>query len=182
MQENFSIMRKLAGREVLRFTAKISMGLSILSIVFLALIISFYGSDEKGYSEIIVALWRTNDNLLLSVLIVGSMLIIIVAIMTWIICLYSSFRLAGPIYRLQQQLGLASNDNSTQLTRLRNQDSLLLKMSYRSARESIRVSRIVEKDISNKIKNLLKHMESDEFDQANCLISDINVQLLKIKI
>ena len=181
MDGNFSIMRKLADREVLRMIAKISMGLSIISIVILGIIISINGSDEQAYSELIQVLWRTSDNLLLSVIIAGSVMITIVSIMTWMLCLYSSFRWAGPLYRLQLQLGLAAHDKSIHLTRLRNHDSLLLKMSYRNARESMRISRNAEKNIAKKIDNLIWHIEGDNFNYAGDLISDINNQLSNIK-
>ena len=182
MKLNFSIVRKLAGKEVLRLIAKISLGLSFLAIIFLLFIAYYFGSDEKSYSEIIYVLWQTRDNLLLSVFIVGSFMITFIAMITWVLCLYSSFRLVGPLHRLQTQLGLVTKDEDIHLTRLRHKDSLLLKMSYRSARESIKKNKEEEKSINDKIITVIKYMECKQFANAEIILKELKYNLSKIKI
>lgn len=182
MLKKFSLLRKFADREVLYLIAKLSLGSSIITLLFLIFIVNYFGGSEEGYSEIVKVLWVTSDNLPLAVLTIGSFMVALVAIMVWLLCLYSSFRLVGPLYRLQKQLGLATSDKSVRFTRLRKKDSVLLKVCYHSVREAIRVNKVAEDDIKTKLDKLTGYLEKDQFSQAEYCLGEIKNQLARLKL
>ena len=55
----------------------------------------------------------------------GLMLIAIAGVATWMIALYSSHRIAGPLYRFSQNLKLAAASDAAPMLELRKGDALL---------------------------------------------------------
>lgn len=109
----------------LKLVAKISLGVGIvavLSLVISLLLVS--GPVEESYADIIRSNSITRDNLGKVMLTVGLMLVAIAGVITWLISLYSSFRIAGPLYRFAQNLKLASASDSSPLIELREGDAL----------------------------------------------------------
>lgn len=109
-----------------RLVAKISLGVgavAVLSLLISVLLVS--GDAGDSYSEIIRSNSITRANLGKVMLMIGLVLVAIAGVITWLIGLYSSFRIAGPLYRFSQNLKLASASDSARLIDLRNDDSLV---------------------------------------------------------
>lgn len=110
----------------LKLVAKISLGVgavAVMSLLISMLLIS--GPAEESYAEIIRSNSITRAHLAKVMLMIGLMLVAIAGVITWMIALYSSFRIAGPLYRFSQNLKLASASDSAPLVNLREGDSLL---------------------------------------------------------
>jgi hypothetical protein len=109
----------------LRLVAKISLGVgavAVLSLLISLLLVS--GEAGDTYAEIIRSNSITRVHLEKVMLMIGLVLVAISGVITWMIALYSSFRIAGPLYRFSQNLKLASASDSARLVELREGDSL----------------------------------------------------------
>jgi hypothetical protein len=109
----------------LKLVAKISLGVgtvAVLSLLISLLLIS--GPTNETYSAIIRSNSMTRDNLGTVMLTIGLMLVAIAGVITWLITLYSSFRIVGPLYRFTQNLKLAGTSDSSPLIELRKGDAL----------------------------------------------------------
>ncbi|OWW21773.1 hypothetical protein [Noviherbaspirillum denitrificans] len=109
----------------LKLVAKISLGVgtvAVLSLLISLLLIS--GPIEETYSAIVRTNSMTQANLGKVMLAIGLMLVAIAGVITWLITLYSSFRIVGPLYRFTQNLKLAGTSDSSPLIELRKGDAL----------------------------------------------------------
>jgi len=109
----------------LKLVAKVSLGVgavAVLSLLISLLLVS--GPAEESYAAIIRSNSITNAHLGKVMLTIGLMLVAIAGVITWMIALYSSFRVAGPLYRFTQNLKLATASDSSRLIELRKGDAL----------------------------------------------------------
>lgn len=79
-------------------------------MVFVVLVIG-HGQGE-GYLDSLGRLQLSRDRLLPLVLAAGLFLLTVAAMVTWLIALYSSFRVAGPLYRLTRNLEHQLEENN----------------------------------------------------------------------
>lgn len=110
----------------LKLVGKISLGVgtvAVLSLLFSLALVS--GDNGDSYAEIIRSNSVTRGHLATVMLLIGLMLVAIAGVITWLIALYSSFRVAGPLYRFSKNLKLASSSNYAPLIELRKGDSLM---------------------------------------------------------
>lgn len=88
----------------LKLVGKISLWFSLLAAVGLLVIVWLAGSRVDDYLGTMQNLAATRRNLPLVMLFGGLLLVIGTGITTWLITLYSSFRVAGPLYRFSKNL------------------------------------------------------------------------------
>tara|TARA_R110001583_G_scaffold69544_2_gene197106 strand:+ start:27513 stop:28073 length:561 start_codon:yes stop_codon:yes gene_type:complete len=89
---------------MLRRIARIALIVSAISIGSLALLILNFDTPTGDYLTILQMLTNSHNNLLYIMFITGAWLIAATAITTYFITLYSSFRVAGPLYRFAKNL------------------------------------------------------------------------------
>ena len=89
----------------LKQVSRIAFYTGIVAAVILTAVL-WYLSDDSGttYMEIIQASILTRQQLAPAMMLSGLFLLAVVALITWLIALYSSFRVAGPLYRFSQNL------------------------------------------------------------------------------
>jgi len=124
----------------LKLVAKISLGvgtLAVLSLLISMLLVS--GEIGDSYTEIIRNNSMTREHLGRVMPVIGLALVAIAGVITWMIALYSSFRIAGPLYRFSQNLKLASASDSERLIDLRQGDSL--RKQAQDIRQAVTISR-----------------------------------------
>jgi hypothetical protein len=88
-----------------KWIAKIA--LSVGSAAWGGLLLAiFLVSDDTGsdYAHVILTHSLTRQNLGSTILVFGLAMVIIASLATWFIALYSSFRIAGPLFRFSQNL------------------------------------------------------------------------------
>lgn len=109
----------------LKLVASISLGVGLLAgVVLLAVLTVITGDTGQTYGDIIRLHSLTRKHLGAALLVAGLLLIAITGAITWLIVFYSSFRIAGPLYRFAQNLRLATASDSMQLIALRRGDAL----------------------------------------------------------
>lgn len=89
----------------LRWVAKIALSAGAVAAAGLAVMLYFL-TDTTGatYGDLIKSHSATQHHLGPALLIGGCFLLAFTAILTWLITLYSSFRIAGPLFRLSRNL------------------------------------------------------------------------------
>lgn len=89
----------------LKWVAKVALIVGLAAGVGLLLAIYFVASDEgSDYAHVIANHSLTQHNLGLTMLVFGLALVLLAAVTTWFIALYSSFQIAGPLFRFSQNL------------------------------------------------------------------------------
>ncbi|MDO8787238.1 MAG: hypothetical protein Q7J42_04105 [Sulfuritalea sp.] len=88
-----------------KWVARIALSVGVVAVVGAPLAI-FLATNENGggYARIVVSHSLTQQSLGPLMLIFGLLLVVVAAIATWSIALYSSFRIAGPLFRFSQNL------------------------------------------------------------------------------
>ncbi len=91
-----------------RLVAKIALSVAVASCVGLLLVL-FMVTDDRGtnYGHLIGATELTNQNLKPALLVFGLVMVVFAGITTWLFSLYTSFRIAGPLYRITRDLETA---------------------------------------------------------------------------
>lgn len=109
----------------LKLVARISLAIGLLAAITLIIALVLI-TDQSGdaYSAIVQAQHLKSENLGKVMLLAGLVLVAITGLATWLITLYSSLRIAGPLYRFSQNLQLAMADESAPLINIRKGDSL----------------------------------------------------------
>lgn len=109
----------------LKLVGKISLGVGIVAVTALLISLMFLtGQTQESYAQIVRNHSLTHTHLGTVMLMIGLMLVAIAALITWMIVMYSSFRIAGPLHRFSQNLKLASSSDVATLRELRRSDSL----------------------------------------------------------
>lgn len=109
----------------LKWVAKIALVVGVAATVGLLSAI-FLITDDSGvdYAHVIASHSLTQQNLQVTLLVFGLALVLVACVATWLIALYSSFRIAGPLFRFAQNLkGLMDNALSIPLA-IRQNDLL----------------------------------------------------------
>ncbi|QSX39991.1 hypothetical protein [Shewanella cyperi] len=104
--------------------ARISLVVAALSVASLLLLILAIDDSHQDYQKSIQALALTQRNLGWMMALAGTWLLGATAATTWLITLYSSFRLAGPLYRFTQDLQLREMGSDAPLLHIRRDDYL----------------------------------------------------------
>ena len=108
----------------LRLTARVALGVSLVSATALLLAMYLLQRDQpaENYYQIIQSLTRSQDRLLFAMVTAGALTILLAGLLTWIITLYSSHRVAGPLYRFSKNLEMEIERGPVATTGLRNDD------------------------------------------------------------
>ncbi len=109
----------------LRWVAKIALSVGTLSIVGLGCVL-FVLTRESGasYFDLITSHSYVHENLGSTLLIGGCFLLAFTSILTWLISLYSSFRIAGPLFRLARNIETSLTRGPVKPLPIRNSDRL----------------------------------------------------------
>lgn len=152
----------------LKLVAKISVAVgavAVLSLLVSLLLIPVPVGDS--YEAIIRSKSITREQLGPFMLLIGLGLVAVAAAITWVITLYSSFRIAGPLYRFTENLKLASLDDVTELTGLRRGDSLHAQQeTIRHAVESLRTHYGAVEEASSQALNAIENRDAEAYAMA----------------
>jgi len=110
----------------LRLIGKISLWFSFLAVIGLLIVFFSVTSPGESYQQNIRALSLSHKNLPWIMLITGLILTLFTGLITWLITLYSSFQLAGPLFRFSRNVEAWINTGKRNTIPLRKGDSLQL--------------------------------------------------------
>lgn len=108
-----------------RLVGKLGLGVGVAAgtvLLFALSLITHYSGGS--YGQIIGAQDLTRQYLGPAMLVAGLAVLAIVGVMTWLIALYSSFRIAGPLYRFSRNLELACSIGPIVPIKIREGDAL----------------------------------------------------------
>lgn len=109
----------------LKMVAKIALSVSALACAGL-LSVLFLLTDQRGdsYGQIIGGYSLASQNLGPALLVFGLAMLAFSGIVTWLVALYSSFRIAGPLYRFAQNLKMEIEQGPAVPLAIRRSDQL----------------------------------------------------------
>jgi len=142
----------------------------------------YFLSTEGGtnYSEIIRAHWLARSHLAPALWIAGLFLLSLVALITGLIAIYSSFRIAGPLYRFSRNLSISEKHSIIGIRK----DDCLQDVS-RQLQDSIRSLDVHRQTIQERVKKAEACLQSP--DQAAAaeyaaLIKQLKARLAAVQI
>ena len=99
---------QLTLQQRLRLTAIVSVSVSLFGAIamLLTLYLLFRAQPGQSYYQVIQSLTLGQDRLVMAMLLAGSVILLLAGLVTWMITLYSSHRIAGPFYRFSKNLEL----------------------------------------------------------------------------
>ena len=179
-----AILPKLAavyadpGRIDLKLVSRVALLTSLGSIILLVVSVLFL-TDQTGssYAEIVYAHSVTQRHLKPVLLISGLCLLAFVAFTTWLITLYSSFRIAGPLYRFSQNLKQASK--GIKPLGIRRDDAL--QDVSRLLQESITTLHRHYQDIDQHVAQLLYDLENPQALDESSLKEEIKALKKRVR-
>jgi hypothetical protein len=88
-----------------RWVANVALSVAAIASATLLLAV-FLVTDDSGadYAHIVLTHSLTRQSLGPAIVVFGLLMVVVAATATWFITLYSSFRIAGPLFRLAQNL------------------------------------------------------------------------------
>lgn len=108
----------------IKLIGKISLWFSLLAVIGLLIVFFSVASPGESYQQNIRALSLSQKNLPWVMLVSGLILTLITSVITWLITLYSSFRITGPLYRFSRNVEAWVNHGERNIIPLRREDSL----------------------------------------------------------
>ncbi len=92
----------------LQLIGKVALVTSGVAASMLLIVILFVGAEGGDtYLEVLQSQSISQSNLGIVMLITGLLLVVFVAVVTWMVTLYASFRVAGPLFRFCRDLELS---------------------------------------------------------------------------
>lgn len=109
----------------LKLVGRIALVIGVASLaVLVAFLLFISGTSGDAYREIIRSHSITRHSLGPGMLLAGSFLAGVVAIVTWLISLYAASRVAGPLFRLSRNLENLIRSRYAGVTPIREEDQL----------------------------------------------------------
>lgn len=110
----------------LKTTARVALSISVFATLVLLTTLFFLFEDQQqgSYLSSIQAFTRSQDQLVPAMLIGGAMIMLMAGMITWFILLYSSARIAGPMYRFSRNVEMQINQGPVSTIKLRKGDYL----------------------------------------------------------
>lgn len=109
----------------LKMVASIALLVGLLSLVVLSwMLFHLAPHGQASYYDAIASTSLTGAYLLPAMVAAGLVIVAVTALVTWLIALYSSFRVAGPLYRLARNLEDALARGPISAVPIRHSDKL----------------------------------------------------------
>lgn len=107
-----------------RLIGKISLWFSLLAVIGLLIVFFSVTSPGESYQQNIRSLSLSQKNLPWVMLVTGLILTLFTGVITWLITLYSSFRITGPLFRFSRNIEAWVKHEKRSTVPLRREDSL----------------------------------------------------------
>ncbi|MBF0153176.1 MAG: hypothetical protein HQL64_05500 [Magnetococcales bacterium] len=121
----------------LRQVAKIALLTGAVAVLCLLVAIHYLsGKSGSSYQEILSAHAMTHRHLAPALLLSGLVLVTLTGLITWLIALYSTFRVAGPVHRFGLQLKRQIHEGPLPVEQFREGDFLQVEHLHFSAAAS----------------------------------------------
>lgn len=108
----------------LQIVGRVSLWFSVVALVGLAVVVIIAGDGEGDYLASIKSLAATRERLPVIMLMGGLVLAVGTGLTTWLITLYSTFRVTGPLFRFARNLEAGISSGKVPAIRIRGTDYL----------------------------------------------------------
>lgn len=121
MGRQYFIKKEFQSKFIIKFCLIVILGTIISGIILYA-----YTNQRLGntYLESLNAIKVLNDNLISNLIYTSLITVIFISIVTIVITLFASHKIAGPLYRLEKSTEAIGNGDFTLETRLRENDEI----------------------------------------------------------
>ncbi|MEK6680117.1 MAG: methyl-accepting chemotaxis protein [Nitrospirota bacterium] len=172
MGRQYFIKKEFQSKFIIKFCLIVILGTIISGIILFA-----YTNQRLGntYLESLNALKVLNDNLISNLIYTSLITVIFISIVTIVITLFASHKIAGPLYRLERSTEAIGNGNFMLETRLRENDeitgvaSALNEMAGKLCSKMIDIKKELKevKDSSAYIESAIKDKKLSEKELKN---------------
>lgn len=150
----------------LRWVSKIAFWIGSTAAIGLIIVLFFITGDAgTAYEELIQSRSLAQHQLGPALLIGGIFLISFGALLTWLITLYSSFRVAGPLFRLTRNLAASIGDRPEKPIPIRSADRLQSEAALLASSLSILASHY--KGLRDEVDHALRQSETLDVTPPN---------------
>ncbi len=149
----------------LRWVAKIALSVGAMAAAGLALMLTLL-TDGRGtaYGELIQSHSAIQENLTPALLVGGLVLVSCTGVLTWFVALYSSFRIAGPLFRFTRNLETAIELGPVRPVPIRNHDKL--HADARLLEQALLAMETHYREIRDEIDRALVELDRGQFDAS----------------
>jgi hypothetical protein len=152
----------------LRWVARIALWVGAVAAAALAVMLYLLTDTASwSYSELIKSHSITQHNLGPALLIGGVFLLGFTAVLTWLIALYSSFRIAGPLFRLSRNLEVSIAQGPVKPVPIRESDRLRQEAAL--LEESLGVLASHYKELREEVDQALVKMDAGKLGEGERL-------------
>ena len=146
-----------------RLVAKIALSVAVASCAGLLLVL-FTVTDDRGtsYGRLIGAIDLTREQLKPALLVFGLVMVIFAGITAWAFSLYTSFRVAGPLYRISRNLEIAIEHGPVAPVPIRETDQL--QREWRQFEASVAVLREHDEELRHALDDCKTALGADARD------------------
>jgi len=167
----------------LKLVTKMSLWVGLIALCCLSLMLfTLMPKLPDQYMAFTQLTIQVQNNLLLMLTLSGLLLLIGASFTTWFICLYSSFRISGPLYCFSRNLEQQTKDHPYAQIILRESDSL--QEECRLYNETMSKWDHFYRDINHNIAIIYQHLKNPKLqgtDQLTESVEKINRLISKIK-
>ncbi len=156
----------------LHLVGKISLWFAVVAIIGLITVFFLAGTPQESYADSIQSLSLTKKNLPIIMLIGGLVLAAGTGFTTWLITLYSTFRVAGPLYRFQKNLETGIHSGNVPRVRIRNKDYLQQESLLLESTAAITEVRLA--DLQQQISEIIALLEADPPHNQSALTAHLD--------
>ncbi len=109
----------------LRLVGKVALTVSaVTGLVLVGVVIGASEQGGDGYAQIIEAFSVTRHNLGLAITLSSLVIVALAGLFAWLIAVYGSFRVAGPLFRFARNLELVAAEGPVPILGIREDDCL----------------------------------------------------------
>lgn len=168
---------------LLKAMGKISLVIMLVAMVTFFLLVSYFSGTAEGYLETLSNSMQTQDSITYIVLIYACVCIAGITSTVWLICLYSSFRMAGPLWRLQNQL-ISTEKRSGEgpiWQNLRRDDHPLLHQIFEDVKQALIKNKDEQRIISEHLRCYQDFLSTHNTLEARYELDRLSIRLEQIK-
>jgi hypothetical protein len=168
----------------LKLVSKISLWIGLITLISLTLLILILMPTlTNQYTAFTQLILQIQNNLPMMLSLCGLVLIIGASFSTWFICLYSSFRISGPLYCFSKNIKLQIKNSPYAPVKLRKNDSLQEEAQLYN--KSMSKWQQLYQDIKAHNENILSLSKQTSLDSTNglhTLANQLSILINKIKL
>ncbi len=165
---------------LMRRVSEISLLIGSIATVGILMIALYVDAPYKDYLQSISGLLTTSRNLGPVMLLSGFCLVGACTTVTWLIALYNSLHVAGPLYRFSRNLQLDDDGNPVPMIRIRSTD--YLQGEFNLLKDTLQDFNGHYRRIDAQLKALRTAIEDGDEEKARLIYSELQASIRDVKL